>query len=88
MEVAAKHHLTVIEDCAQAHGAITGGRKAGNLGQLAAFSFYPTKNLGALGDGGAVAGNDRCYWSRCGRCGNTAGAALCERGARTQQPAR
>ncbi len=58
MEVAAKHHLVVIEDCAQAHGALTGGRKAGTWGQLSAFSFYPTKNLGALGDGGAVCGSD------------------------------
>jgi dTDP-4-amino-4,6-dideoxygalactose transaminase len=58
MEVAAKHNLAVLEDCAQAHGATIGGRKAGSWGRLAAFSFYPTKNLGALGDGGAVAGND------------------------------
>lgn len=58
MEIAARHHLTVIEDCAQAHGAMIGGRKAGTWGHLAAFSFYPTKNLGALGDGGGVAGND------------------------------
>jgi aminotransferase EvaB len=58
MEVAAAHNLTVIEDCAQAHGATVGGRKAGTWGRLAAFSFYPTKNLGALGDGGAVCGTD------------------------------
>ena len=58
MEVAAKHNLLVVEDCAQAHGATVGGRHAGTWGQLAAFSFYPTKNLGALGDGGAICGSD------------------------------
>jgi dTDP-4-amino-4,6-dideoxygalactose transaminase len=58
MELARAHHLVVIEDCAQAHGAAVGGRKAGAWGQLAAFSFYPTKNLGAFGDGGAVVGSD------------------------------
>jgi len=58
MTVAAKHNLLVVEDCAQAHGSLTGGRKAGTWGQLAAFSYYPTKNLGALGDGGAVCGSD------------------------------
>lgn len=50
--------LTVIEDCAQAHGATLSGRMAGTWGDLAAFSFYPTKNLGAMGDGGAVATDD------------------------------
>jgi dTDP-4-amino-4,6-dideoxygalactose transaminase len=56
----AKHYgLTVIEDCAQSHGAAIDGRKMGTWGHLAAFSFYPTKNLGALGDGGAVVTNDR-----------------------------
>lgn len=58
MAVAAKHNLVVVEDCAQAHGAAIGGRRAGTWGQLAAFSFYPTKNLGALGDGGGVSGSD------------------------------
>src|SRR6478735_342337 len=58
MEVAARHNLVVVEDCAQAHGAAVGGRKAGTWGQLAAFSFYPTKNLGALGDGGAICASD------------------------------
>lgn len=50
--------IAVIEDCAQAHGARRNGRLAGSVGDLAAFSFYPTKNLGALGDGGAVVSSD------------------------------
>lgn len=58
MELARRHDLRVIEDCAQAHGASIAGRMAGTWGDIAAFSFYPTKNLGALGDGGAVATND------------------------------
>jgi len=58
MKIAARHGLKVIEDCAQAHGATWEGLKAGAFGDIAAFSFYPTKNLGALGDGGAVATND------------------------------
>jgi dTDP-4-amino-4,6-dideoxygalactose transaminase len=55
---AREHGLIVIEDAAQAHGAEYGGRRAGALGDAAAFSFYPTKNLGALGDGGAVVTDD------------------------------
>jgi dTDP-4-amino-4,6-dideoxygalactose transaminase len=54
---ARQHHLKIIEDCAQAHGAEINGRKVGTFGDAAAFSFYPTKNLGALGDGGAVVTN-------------------------------
>lgn len=55
---AQQHGLRVIEDCAQAHGAHYGARRVGAWGHIAAFSFYPTKNLGALGDGGAVVTND------------------------------
>ena len=51
---AQKHGLLVVEDCAQAHAARIGGQKVGAFGDAATFSFYPTKNLGALGDGGAV----------------------------------
>lgn len=58
LELARKHHLQVIEDCAQAHGAMYGGRKVGAWGDIACFSFYPTKNLGALGDGGMILTND------------------------------
>ena len=56
--IAQTHGMAVIEDCAQAHGATIRGRRVGTFGQAAAFSFYPTKNLGAIGDGGAVATND------------------------------
>lgn len=57
-ELAARHKLRVLEDAAQAHGARYMGRRVGGLGDAAGFSFYPGKNLGALGDGGAVTTND------------------------------
>lgn len=58
LAIARRHGLKVIEDAAQAHGARYKGRKTGSLGDAAGFSFYPGKNLGALGDGGAVVTND------------------------------
>ncbi|MNT25692.1 dTDP-3-amino-3,6-dideoxy-alpha-D-galactopyranose transaminase [compost metagenome] len=54
----AKAGVPIVEDCAQAHGARRGGKSAGSFGTIACFSFYPTKNLGALGDGGAIVTND------------------------------
>jgi dTDP-4-amino-4,6-dideoxygalactose transaminase len=57
-ELANRHHLLLLEDCAQAHGARLGGRLVGTWGDAGAFSFYPTKNLGACGDGGAIITQD------------------------------
>ncbi len=59
MEIAKKHNLRVVEDCAQAHGATYKGKKVGSFGDAAGFSFYPGKNLGALGDAGAAVTNDK-----------------------------
>ena len=58
-KIARKHSLKIIEDSAQAHGAMIDGRRTGNLGDASGFSFYPGKNLGALGDGGAITTNDK-----------------------------
>jgi dTDP-4-amino-4,6-dideoxygalactose transaminase len=58
MEIAKKHNLKIIEDCAQAHGARYKGKSIGTFGHLATFSFFPGKNLGAYGDGGAVVTSD------------------------------
>lgn len=74
-DLAGRRGLKLVEDCAQAHGATWQGRRLGGFGDVATFSFYPTKNLGAYGDGGAIAARDpalvervrllRCYgWSR------------------------
>jgi len=58
MEIANHNNLKVIEDCAQAHGAEYKGKQVGSIGDVGCFSFYPTKNLGALGDGGALVTNN------------------------------
>lgn len=68
--IARKHNLYVIEDCAQAHGATYKGRKVGTFGDAAGFSFYPGKNLGALGDAGAVVTNDKELADRIRALGN------------------
>ncbi len=70
LELAEKHGLIVIEDAAQAHGAAYKGRRIGGHGHAVAWSFYPTKNLGALGDGGAVTTNDPEIAARIRRLGN------------------
>ena len=61
-----KYKFKIIEDAAQAHGARYKGRRVGNLGNVAAFSFYPGKNLGALGDGGCITTNDQKFYAVLG----------------------
>jgi len=58
LQIAQSHHLALIEDACQAHGALYQGKKAGSLGQMGCFSFYPSKNLGAYGDGGMIITDD------------------------------
>ena len=67
LDIAQKHHLYVVEDCAQAHGAEYKGRKAGCMGDISTTSFYPTKILGAYGDGGMVNTNNEAWAQRLRR---------------------
>jgi dTDP-4-amino-4,6-dideoxygalactose transaminase len=64
LDLCARHGLWLLEDAAQAHGARWKGRRVGGFGRLAAWSFYPTKNLGCFGDGGAATGDDRALLER------------------------
>jgi len=59
VEICKKHHLRLIEDCAQAHGAMWNKQKVGTFGDIGCFSFYPTKNIGAFGDAGAIISHDK-----------------------------
>jgi len=68
--IAERHHLAVIEDCCQSHLATCDGRPVGSFGIAAAYSFYPTKNLGALGDGGAITTNDAALAAKVKRLRN------------------
>jgi dTDP-3-amino-3,4,6-trideoxy-alpha-D-glucose transaminase len=70
LAIAARHGLAVVEDCAQSHGATLGGRQTGSFGHANAFSFYPTKNLGAVGDAGAVTTNDPAVAAKVKRLRN------------------
>ena len=69
-QIAREHGLRIIEDAAQAHGAMLQGQRAGHLGDAAAFSFYPAKNLGCLGDGGAITTDDDRLANLCRMIGN------------------
>ncbi len=70
IDVAKKHNLKVIEDCAQAHGAMYKGKRVGGFGDISGFSFYPGKNLGALGDAGAIVTNDKLLADKVRALGN------------------
>lgn len=65
VEISKKHNLILVEDSCQAHGAEFKGQKAGSFGDFGCFSFYPTKNLGAYGDGGAIVTNSKEFYEKC-----------------------
>lgn len=69
-EIAKKHNLIIVEDCAQAHGALYKGKRVGGFGNAAGFSFYPGKNLGALGDAGAAVTNEKTLAGKIRALGN------------------
>ncbi|MDP8265785.1 MAG: DegT/DnrJ/EryC1/StrS family aminotransferase [Candidatus Aceula meridiana] len=64
LQIAKKHNIKVVEDCAQAHGALYKGKKIGSLGDIGCFSFYPTKGLGGFGDGGFIATNNEDLYQK------------------------
>lgn len=68
--IAKKYNLFIVEDCAQAHGALYKGKRIGSFGDVAGFSFYPGKNLGALGDAGAAVSNDKIIADKIRALGN------------------
>lgn len=65
MEIARRHDLRVVEDCAQSHGTLYKGRQAGTFGDIGCFSFYPTKGLGGFGDGGCIVTDDEAIAQKC-----------------------
>jgi dTDP-4-amino-4,6-dideoxygalactose transaminase len=64
IEISKLHNLNIVEDCAQSHGAMFNNQKSGTFGDLGAFSFYPTKNLGALGDAGGISTNSEIFYNK------------------------